>query len=99
MKASAYIVNIGRGEIIDESVLLPALQNKTIAGAALDVFEQEPLPADSPFWDLNNLILTSHYAGATPRYHQRAFAIFLDNLGRYQRSEPLHNVVDKELGY
>ena len=99
MKPTAIIVNIGRGSIIDESALLPALQNKTIAAAALDVFEQEPLPADSPFWQLNNLLITSHYAGGTPRYHERAFAIFLDNLGRYQRGEPLHNIVDKQLGY
>jgi phosphoglycerate dehydrogenase-like enzyme len=99
MKPTAYIVNIGRGPIIDETALLPALQNKTIAGAALDVFEQEPLPPDSPMWALDNLLITSHYAGNTPRYHERAFAIFLDNLGRYQRGEPLRNVVDKQLGY
>ena len=99
MKSSAYIANIGRGQIIDETALLPALQNKQIAGAALDVFEQEPLPEDSPLWDLDNLLITSHYSGGTPRYHERAFAIFLDNLGRYQRGETLHNVVDRELGY
>ena len=99
MKPTAIIVNIGRGPIIDETALLPALQNKTIAGAALDVFEQEPLPEDSPLWALDNLLITSHYAGGTPRYHERAFAIFLDNLGRYQRGESLKNVVDKQLGY
>lgn len=99
MKSTATLVNIGRGPIIDESALLPALQNKSIAGAALDVFEEEPLPPDSPFWALDNLIITSHYAGNTPRYHERAFAIFLDNLGRYQRGQPLQNVVDKQLGY
>jgi phosphoglycerate dehydrogenase-like enzyme len=99
MKPSAILVNIGRGPIIDETALLPALQNKTIAAAALDVFEQEPLPADSPLWTLDNLLITSHYAGGTPHYHQRAFTIFLDNLGHYQRSEPLRNIVDKQLGY
>ena len=99
MKPTAYIVNIGRGPIIDETALLPALQNKSIAGAALDVFEQEPLPEDSPLWALDNLLITSHYAGSTPRYHERAFAVFLDNLGRYEHGEPLRNVVDKEMGY
>jgi len=99
MKSSAYLVNIGRGPTIDEAALLPALQNKTIAGAALDVFEQEPLPEDSPLWALDNLLITSHYSGGHARYHERAFAIFLDNLGRYQQGQPLRNVVDKELGY
>jgi phosphoglycerate dehydrogenase-like enzyme len=99
MKSSAYLVNIGRGQTIDEAALLPALQNKTIAGAALDVFEQEPLPQDSPLWALDNLLITSHYSGGHARYHERAFAIFLDNLGRYQQGQPLRNVVNKELGY
>jgi phosphoglycerate dehydrogenase-like enzyme len=99
MKPTAYIVNIGRGGTIQESVLIRALREGWIAGAGLDVFETEPLPEDSPLWAMDNVIITSHYSGLTPRYHERAMAIFLDNLHRYQAGEPLRNVVDKKLGY
>jgi phosphoglycerate dehydrogenase-like enzyme len=99
MKPSAYIVNIGRGGIIDEGALVKALQEGRIAGAGLDVFEEEPLPEDSPLWKQENVIITPHYAGATPHYDERAMAIFLDNLRRYKAGEPLRNVVDKKLGY
>jgi phosphoglycerate dehydrogenase-like enzyme len=99
MKPTAYVVNIGRGGTIQESTLIRALQEGWIAGAGLDVFENEPLPEDSPLWGMDNVIITSHYAGATPRYHERAMAIFLDNLRRYRAGEPLRNVVDKKLGY
>lgn len=99
MKPTAFIINIGRGGTIQEQVLIRALQEGWIAGAGLDVFETEPLPADSPLWDMENVIITSHYSGLTPHYHERAMDIFLDNLRRYQASEPLRNVVDKELGY
>ena len=99
MKSTAYLINIGRGELVDESALLPALQSRTIAGAGLDVFEQEPLPQDSLFWELDNLLITSHYAGATPHYHERATAVFTDNLKRYAANQPLLNVVDKMKGY
>lgn len=99
MKTSAYVVNIGRGGTIDEEALIKALQNGVIAGAGLDVFEEEPLPEDSPLWAMPNVIITSHYAGLSPRYHERALEIFLDNLQRYQKGEPLRNVVDKQLGY
>jgi len=99
MKSSAYIVNIGRGGIIDEQALVSALQNGSISGAGLDVFEQEPLPADSPLWSMQNVMITAHYSGLTPNYDSRAFEILLDNLRRYQSNQPLRNVVDKELGY
>jgi phosphoglycerate dehydrogenase-like enzyme len=99
MKPTAYIVNIGRGGTIQERVLIRALEEKWIAGAGLDVFETEPLPDDSPLWTMENVIITSHYAGLTPRYHERALEIFLDNLQRYQAHDPLRNVVDKKLGY
>jgi phosphoglycerate dehydrogenase-like enzyme len=99
MKPTAYVVNIGRGGTIQESELIRALQEGWIAGAGLDVFETEPLPEDSPLWAMDNVIITSHYAGLTPRYHERAMAIFLDNLQRYRAGEPLRNVVDKKLGY
>lgn len=67
--------------------------------AGLDVFAIEPLPKDSPLWDMENVILTGHYAGMTPHYDERALAIFLDNLQRYRTGQPLHNIVDKRLGY
>lgn len=99
MKPSAYIFNIGRGGTIDEAVLIRALREGWIAGAGLDVFEKEPLPADSPLWQMENVIITAHYAGATPHYNERALGVFLDNLRRYRAGEPLRNVVDKSLGY
>jgi phosphoglycerate dehydrogenase-like enzyme len=99
MKRSAYLINIGRGSTIDEPALIDALNNDIIAGAALDVFEQEPLPESSSLWTMPNVLITSHYAGATPRYHGRALKIFLDNLQRYQNGQPLRNVVDKQRGY
>ena len=99
MRSSAYIVNIGRGNTIEQDALVQALQEGWIAGAGLDVFESEPLPEESPLWDMPNVIVTAHYAGSTPHYHERAMGIFLDNLRRYVAGEPLRNVVDKELGY
>lgn len=99
MKPSAYIVNIGRGGTIRQDELIRALQESWIAGAGLDVFDPEPLPDDSPLWEMDNVIITSHYSGLTPHYMERAMAIFLDNLRRYTTGEPLRNVVDKELGY
>jgi phosphoglycerate dehydrogenase-like enzyme len=99
MKPTAYIVNIGRGGTIQESALVRALQEGWIAGAGLDVFEVEPLPADSPLWSMENVIITPHYAGATPAYNERALEILLDNLRRYRAGEPLRNVVDKMAGY
>ena len=99
MNPRAYLINIGRGGTIQETALIRALQEGRIAGAGLDVFETEPLPAESPLWDMDNVIITSHYAGLTPHYNERALAIFLDNLRHYRTSEPLRNVVDKELGY
>ncbi len=99
MKPTAYIVNIGRGGTIREDALIQALREGWIAGAGLDVFEVEPLPDDSPLWRMDNVIITSHYAGLTPHYHERAMAIFLDNLRRYRAGEPLRNVVDKGVGY
>jgi len=99
MKPTAYIVNIGRGGTIREDALIQALREGWIAGAGLDVFEVEPLPDDSPLWGMDNVVITSHYAGLTPHYHERAMAIFLDNLRRYRAGEPLRNVVDKGVGY
>lgn len=99
MKPSAYLVNIGRGGIVREDDLVEALRQGIIAGAGLDVFEHEPLPADSPLWAMDNVIVTSHYSGATPRYTERALGIFLENLQRFRAGGQLINVVDKHQGY
>ncbi len=99
MKRSAVIINIARGPMIREDLLITALQEGWIAGAGLDVFEKEPLPENSPLWDMKNVIVTPHWAGATPYYIDRLIDIFTENLKRYQAGEPLINRVDKRLGY
>lgn len=99
MKPSAYLVNIGRGGTVDEAALVQALSSHRIAGAGLDVFETEPLPESSPLWELENVILTPHYSGLTPRYVERLMEIFIGNLERFVSEKPLHNVVDYERGY
>ncbi|MFV9507269.1 MAG: D-2-hydroxyacid dehydrogenase [Oscillochloridaceae bacterium umkhey_bin13] len=99
MKPSAYLINIARGGLVDETALLAALQAGQISGAALDTFEQEPLPATSPFWELPNVVVTPHATANSPRMHERQVALFLENLRRALRNEPLVNVVDKTLGY
>ncbi len=99
MKPSAYLVNIARGEIVDEQALVRALEEGWIAGAGLDVFEQEPLPPDSPLWGLENALLSPHVAGFTPRYDERAVTLFAQNLARYLSGQPLLNLVDKTQGY
>jgi len=99
MKPGAYVINIGRGATIDETALTQALFSGKIAGAGLDVFEEEPLPGDSLLWDMPNVIITAHYAGNTPYYDQRALKIFLENLERYTTGRPLLNIVDKSIGY
>jgi phosphoglycerate dehydrogenase-like enzyme len=99
MPSSAYLVNVGRGEILDDDALVAALRRGAIAGAGLDVFTEEPLPPEHPYWALDNVILTPHVSGYLPDFFARAFAIFLDNLERFQRGRPLRNVVDKRLGY
>lgn len=99
MKPTAYLVNIARGEVCDEAALVRALKEQWIAGAGLDVFTHEPLPANSPLWTLPNVILTPHIAGISPNYEQRAADIFCENLRRYIAGQSLLNLVDKTSGY
>jgi len=99
MKPTAYLVNIARGAIIDEAALARALEEGWIGGAGLDVFEQEPLPDESPLWDMENALISPHVAGFTPRYDERATALFAANLARYLEDEPLINALDKKQGY
>jgi phosphoglycerate dehydrogenase-like enzyme len=99
MKQGAYIYNIGRGPIIDSQSLVSHLQNGHLAGAGLDVTDPEPLPPDSPLWDMQNVIITSHTSGATPNYMERATGILHENIRRFIADEPMVNVVDLTEGY
>lgn len=99
MKRTAYLINIARGGVVDESALIAVLRGKKIAGAALDVFEQEPLPKESPLWEMENAIITPHSAGLTPYYMDRAVEIFCSNLKAYVEKKAMPNLVDKAKGY
>lgn len=99
MKPTAHIYNVGRGASIEPNALIRALQEGWIAGAGLDCTDPEPLPADSPLWDLPNVILAQHTSGSSPYNADRITQIFLENLGRYRRGERLVNVVDPVVGY
>jgi phosphoglycerate dehydrogenase-like enzyme len=96
MKRSAYLINVGRGVIVDLADLTAALQAGEIAGAGLDVFEIEPLPPGHPLWKMENVILTPHTAAASPRVPERHLETLLDNLRRFVTGQPLRNVVDKQ---
>lgn len=99
MKPGAFLVNVGRGEVIEERALERALREGKLGGAGIDVFEQEPLPADSPLWGLERLIITPHMAGASRLYYDRACTLFADNLQRFQEGRPLFNQLDPEHRY
>lgn len=99
MKPSAVILNVGRGPVIDEAALVEALRTRRIRGAALDVFDVEPLPPDHPLWDLDNLFMTSHCADHVEGWVESAVLFFLDQFRRWRNGEPLKNVVDKRAGY
>jgi phosphoglycerate dehydrogenase-like enzyme len=96
MKRSAYLINVGRGAIVDLADLTAALQAGEIAGAGLDVFEVEPLPPDHALWRMANVIITPHCAAASPRIAERHLETLLDNLRRFVAGQPLRNVVDKQ---
>jgi phosphoglycerate dehydrogenase-like enzyme len=95
MRPGSRLVNVGRGELLDEAALITALQSGHLAGAGLDVFTTEPLPADSPLWAMPNVIITPHTSGETPIAMHRAIEIFVDNLGRFLRGDPLVNEVTR----
>jgi D-2-hydroxyacid dehydrogenase (NADP+) len=99
MKPDACLINVGRGPLVDEAALAYALREKKIGGAALDVFPKEPLPADSPLWDLPSLLITPHTAALTDKLWERHYSLFSGNLRRYLSGEPLLAVVDKRKGY
>jgi phosphoglycerate dehydrogenase-like enzyme len=93
------LINVGRGGVVDEKALISALAADKIAGAGLDVFEEEPLPAGSPLWNLDNVIISPHTSGNNASYNQKAAALFIENLKRYQEKKPLYNRVERDLGY
>lgn len=99
MKKSAFIINVSRGEIIDQKALADSLKRGEIAGAALDVFEKEPLPAEDPLWGLDNVIITPHMAWISEQIHAPLAELAESNVQRYVEGKPLLNVVDKSLGY
>jgi phosphoglycerate dehydrogenase-like enzyme len=99
MKSSAVLINVGRGPVVDEQALISALSMNIIKGAAVDVFDQEPLPAGHPFYGLQNVLLSPHCADHTPDWLERAMQFFIDQFARFSKGEPLLNIVDKHLGY
>ena len=99
MRPSARFYNVGRGGTVDEPALIEALRNGTIAGAALDVFAQEPLPADSPLWSMTNVIVSPHISGDLPDWEELVVDVFVDNARRFAAGEPLRNLVDSGAGF
>jgi phosphoglycerate dehydrogenase-like enzyme len=99
MKPTAFLINVGRGKIVDQNALINALREKEVAGAGLDAMAPEPLPQDSPLWDMKNVIVSPHYAGRSPKAPDRVFELFCENLRRFVAGKPLINVVDKTHWY
>ncbi|MBM3956766.1 MAG: D-2-hydroxyacid dehydrogenase, partial [Gemmatimonadetes bacterium] len=99
MKPTARVIIISRGGIVEEGALIKALQDGTIAGAGIDAFVTEPLPEDSPFWDMDNVLLSPHASGITPEMWEGRRQILRENLRRYLSNEPLLYVCDKKAGY
>lgn len=99
MKPTAVLINVGRGPVVDEAALVNALRSGQIRGAALDVFDHEPLPSDHPFWSLENVLLSPHCADHTATWLDDAMELFIDNFQRFAAGAPLRNIVDKEAGY
>ena len=99
MKKSAYLINIGRGKVVDEPIMIEALRERWIAGAYLDAFVEEPLPENHPLWDMENVLLVPHDSHSSPRIGDRMVDIFCSNLRRYVTGEQLENVCDPAKGY
>jgi len=99
MRPNGVFINLGRGAVVDEPALIAALSDRRIRGAALDVFETEPLPEASPFWKLDNVLLSPHCTDHTPTWQRESVEFFVENFRRFAHGKPLENVVDKEAGY
>jgi phosphoglycerate dehydrogenase-like enzyme len=98
-KSTAFLIDVSRGGVVDHAALIEALKGKKLTGAALDVFPEEPLPAESPLWKMPNVLITPHIAGNTVFYDERAIELFAENLDRYLSGLPLYNRYRPELGY
>lgn len=99
MKTGAFLVNVSRGPVVDTNALIEAAKSGKLGGAVLDVFEEEPLPADSPLWDAPNVIITPHIAGISKKSMDALVELFVINIGRYLKGQELHNLIDPENGY
>lgn len=99
MRPGAYLINVARGAIVDEPALIAALQSGHLGGAGLDVFDQEPLPPESPLWDMPKVIITPHVSSGSPLTMRRSMALWADNLERFAAGQPLRNQVNKQVGY
>jgi phosphoglycerate dehydrogenase-like enzyme len=99
MKPDACLINVGRGQLVDEAALIQALRDHKIGGAALDVFVEEPLPSSSPLWNFENVLITPHTAGLTEKQWERQYAVVAENLRRYLNHQPLLAIVDQQTGY
>jgi phosphoglycerate dehydrogenase-like enzyme len=99
MKPTAFVINIARGEVIDQAAMIEALRAGTIAGAGLDVFDPEPLPPENPRWDMSNVLMTPHISGSVEGYTEKAVELFIGNLRRYLAGEPLAHVASGDRGY
>jgi phosphoglycerate dehydrogenase-like enzyme len=99
MKKTAVLINVARGAVVDEAELISALAAERIGGAALDVFEEEPLPSTSPLWNMSNVIISPHVSGNSADYHEKAARLFIENLERYLENRPLLNRLKREQGY
>ena len=99
LKPGAYLINIARGAVVDEPALVEALRSGHLSGAALDVFDQEPLPASSPLWEMENVLVSPHSASTSDRENERLTDLFCDNLRRFLDSQPLRNVLNPDLYY
>jgi D-2-hydroxyacid dehydrogenase (NADP+) len=99
LKPTAFLIDLSRGGLVDHAVLVEALAEKKLAGAMLDVFPVEPLPDGSPLWEMPNVLLSPHIAGASGDYYERATELFAENLRRYLSDQPLLNLYDPQRGY
>ncbi len=99
LRPSAYLINVARAQLLDHAALIAALQQRRIAGAALDVFEEEPLPAESPLWSMREVLITPHSAGLTENMWQRHYDLLAENIKRFRLRRPLVGEVDKKKGY
>jgi phosphoglycerate dehydrogenase-like enzyme len=99
MKKTAWLLNFGRGQLVKDADLIAAAGNGTIAGAVLDVFRKEPLPAEDPYWKADNILVLPHVGGPHPQRDRFVARLFVENLKRFLEGEPLKEVVDRQAGY